>query len=105
MKRLRAGGHRRRPPGPHPRQAAGARCPTSNWWASSIPCRGARDKVAADCGTHWHLPTIASCSAAVDAAVIATPTRFHHGVALDFLKIGTPLLVEKPLAADLARGR
>ncbi len=36
----------------------------------------------------------------VDAAVIATPTKFHHRVALDFLEHGVPLLVEKPLAAN-----
>ena len=38
----------------------------------------------------------------VDAAVIATPTKFHHQVALDFLRRGTPLLIEKPLAASVA---
>lgn len=38
----------------------------------------------------------------VDAAIIATPTRFHHAVALDFLRQGTPLLIEKPLAACLS---
>jgi len=38
----------------------------------------------------------------VDAAVIATPTRHHHQVAMDFLEHGIPLLIEKPLAADLA---
>jgi predicted dehydrogenase len=51
---------------------------------------------------------------AVDAAVIAVPTAQHHAVAGDFLREGIPLLVEKPLAAnlpqaeelvDLARGK
>jgi predicted dehydrogenase len=36
----------------------------------------------------------------VDAAVIATPTRFHHAVALDFLARGIHVLVEKPLASQ-----
>ena len=65
------------------------------------PLATARDKAAADSGTvAWadHRPLLGL----VDGAVIATPTRFHHAVALDFLRTGTPLLVEKPLAATLA---
>jgi predicted dehydrogenase len=34
----------------------------------------------------------------VDAAVIAVPTSQHYAIAVDFLKQGIPLLVEKPLA-------
>jgi predicted dehydrogenase len=37
----------------------------------------------------------------VDAAVIAVPTTYHHGVAREFLHCGIPTLVEKPLAATL----
>ena len=65
------------------------------------PVAAAREKVAADVGTTpyaEHQPLLGK----VDGAVIATPTRFHHAVALDFLRQGTPLLIEKPLAADLA---
>jgi predicted dehydrogenase len=40
---------------------------------------------------------------AVDAAVIAAPTVQHHAVAVDFLRQGVPLLIEKPLTADLAQ--
>lgn len=36
----------------------------------------------------------------IDAAVIATPTSHHREVALDLLKNGVHLLVEKPLAAN-----
>ncbi len=64
------------------------------------PVAAAREKVAADCNTTAyadHRELLDRC----DAAVIATPTRFHHQVALDFLRRGTPLLVEKPLAAEL----
>ncbi|MGD9723457.1 MAG: Gfo/Idh/MocA family protein [Pirellulales bacterium] len=65
------------------------------------PVPAARERVAADCHTtpyadHHEL------LARVDAATIVTPTRYHHGVALDFLRAGKPLLIEKPLAADLA---
>ena len=38
----------------------------------------------------------------VDAAIVATPTRDHHAVALDLLNRGIHLLVEKPLASTLA---
>ncbi len=41
----------------------------------------------------------------VRAAVIAAPTMYHHAVARDFLLAGTHLLVEKPLAGDLAQAR
>jgi predicted dehydrogenase len=39
----------------------------------------------------------------VDAAVVVTPTTSHHAIASTFLSHGIPLLVEKPLAADLAQ--
>lgn len=41
-------------------------------------------------------------AARIDAAVIATPTRYHHRVALDLLRRGVHVLVEKPLAASVA---
>jgi predicted dehydrogenase len=65
------------------------------------PLAEARLKVAADCRTH-PCADYRELLGHVDAAVIATPTRFHHAVALDFLRAGTPLLVEKPLAANVA---
>jgi predicted dehydrogenase len=37
----------------------------------------------------------------VDAATVAVPTTFHAAVATEFLRHGIPLLVEKPLAANL----
>ncbi len=37
----------------------------------------------------------------IDAAVIATPTRLHHGVSLALLEHGIHLLVEKPLATSV----
>jgi predicted dehydrogenase len=41
----------------------------------------------------------------VRAAVIAVPTAYHHSVARDFLNAGVPLLVEKPLASNLAQAQ
>jgi predicted dehydrogenase len=39
----------------------------------------------------------------VDAAVVVVPTMQHHAVARAFLDAGKPVLVEKPLTADLAQ--
>ena len=65
------------------------------------PIAAARENVAAD---HGAVPFAdhRELIGRVEAAVIATPTRLHHAVALDFLRAGTPLLVEKPLAATVA---
>src|SRR4051812_42740955 len=60
------------------------------------------EAVAQRCGTRAfadHRPLLAS----VEAAVVAVPTAHHHAVARDFLDRGIPLLVEKPLADDLAQ--
>lgn len=37
----------------------------------------------------------------VDAAVIAAPTEFHHGLALDVIRAGLPLLIEKPVCPSV----
>ncbi|MCC7473953.1 MAG: Gfo/Idh/MocA family oxidoreductase [Pirellulales bacterium] len=34
----------------------------------------------------------------IEAAIIATPTTYHHAVGMELLSAGIPLLVEKPLA-------
>jgi predicted dehydrogenase len=39
----------------------------------------------------------------VDAAVIATPTEYHHGLAKQVIAAGLPLLVEKPVCPSLAQ--
>ncbi len=44
-------------------------------------------------------------TAAIDAAVICTPTLHHAEVALPLLARGVPCLVEKPLAATLEEAR
>lgn len=40
---------------------------------------------------------------AVDAVVIAAATHAHHGLAMQVIDAGLPLLVEKPIADDLIR--
>lgn len=39
----------------------------------------------------------------VEAAVIAAPTEYHHGLAQDVIAAGLPLLVEKPVCPSLAQ--
>jgi predicted dehydrogenase len=65
------------------------------------PLPANRDRLAAELHTaafSSHFPLIGE----IDAAVIATPTLLHHRVAVDLLKAGTHLLVEKPICATLA---
>jgi len=65
------------------------------------PVPAARDSAATEC----HAPAFADHSelaGRIDAAVVATPTRHHHAVALGLLRHNIPLLVEKPLCDNLA---
>src|SRR4051812_4580772 len=39
----------------------------------------------------------------VDAASIVVPTTYHQAVASEFLRRGLPVLIEKPLALDVAQ--
>jgi len=65
------------------------------------PLSEARDSVVAESGGAPYAD-YRQLIGRVDAAVIATPTCHHRAVAIDFLRHGTPLLVEKPLADSLA---
>ena len=38
----------------------------------------------------------------IDAAIVATPTRFHHAVGCELLRNGIHVLMEKPLAPNVA---
>lgn len=66
------------------------------------PIEASRNAVAAEnqtsaCASHHEL------FGKIDAAILATPTKFHHAVAVDLLKQGVHLLIEKPVtlcAAD-----
>jgi predicted dehydrogenase len=68
------------------------------------PNRAQAEAVAQRCGTR-------ACTehgeilGHVSAAVIAAPTAYHHSVARDFLAAGVALLVEKPLASNLAQAQ
>jgi predicted dehydrogenase len=60
------------------------------------------EAVALRCGTRAY-PDHKSLLGAVDAAVVAAPTAHHFAVARDFLGRGVPLLIEKPLTAELSQ--
>jgi predicted dehydrogenase len=65
------------------------------------PLPAARNRLAAECGTRA-LADYGPVLQELDAAVIAAPTRLHHKLALDLLRRGIHLLVEKPLSSTLA---
>ena len=60
------------------------------------------EAVAQRCGTRAFADYRALLPLA-DAAVIVVPTVHHHAVTTEFLRRGISVLVEKPLAADLAQ--
>lgn len=59
-----------------------------------------RDAIAREFNTvAWHDAEVLARQ--IDAAVIATPTRFHHAVAADLLRRDVHCLVEKPVTTTL----
>jgi len=59
-----------------------------------------RNRVAAECNTRA-LPNHRPLLGNIDAAVIASPTRLHHELAMDLLDSGIHLLIEKPICSTL----
>ncbi|TVR82946.1 MAG: gfo/Idh/MocA family oxidoreductase [Rhodospirillales bacterium] len=59
------------------------------------------ETVAAELGTRA-VPDYRSLVGAVDAVSVVVPTRDHHCIARAFLEGGAHVLVEKPIAGDLA---
>ncbi len=60
--------------------------------------------VADSCRCEW-TPDYRTLLGRVDAASIVVPTGMHADVAASFLRRSTPVLVEKPLAANTEEGR
>ncbi len=62
--------------------------------------------IAAKCGAKW-LPDYRALLASdmIDAVSVVVPTIAHWQVAGDFLRAGMPVLVEKPLAANVAQAQ
>lgn len=64
------------------------------------PLPNPRDALAAELQTAA-LTDHRSLIGRIDAAIIATPTRFHHAVARDLIRAGVHLLIEKPLTSTV----
>ena len=62
---------------------------------------GARNAVAQEANTRA-VADYRSLVGEIEAAIIATPTTYHHAVGMELLGCGIPLLVEKPLALTAA---
>src|ERR1700733_1205587 len=70
--------------------------------ADADPERAAQAAAEHNCLT---FATLGELEGNVDAAVVAVPTSLHSEVGCELLKSGIDLLVEKPIAADLASAR
>jgi predicted dehydrogenase len=66
------------------------------------PLPSARETVAQECET-WAFADYREIANRIDGAIVATPTKFHHQVAMDLLRRGVPLLVEKPMATSVGQ--
>jgi predicted dehydrogenase len=65
------------------------------------PIEEAAARVARECGTSA-FADVEQLTDQIDAAIVATPTRFHHAVGCKLLRRGIHVLMEKPLALNLA---
>lgn len=61
-------------------------------------------KVADECGTHY-FDDYRELLAQVDAVSIAVPTCHHYAVAVDCLRAGVHVLIEKPICDNTAHSR
>jgi predicted dehydrogenase len=68
------------------------------------PDASARDRIAKELGVAVYADH-SDLLGRTDAVSVATPTATHHAVALDFLKSGSHVLVEKPITATEAEAR
>ncbi len=68
------------------------------------PSAAARERIAAELRVPVHADHH-ELLGRVDAVSVATPTALHHPVALDFLRAGSHVLVEKPIAATAEEAR
>ena len=72
--------------------------------AVADPNESQAQSVATSCGCDW-TADYRTLLGRVDAVSIVVPTFLHRAVATDFLQHGIPVLVEKPLAGNVADGR
>src|SRR3954454_14140321 len=65
--------------------------------AIADPVEGARSAVAQEANTRA-VADYRELIGEIEAAIIATPTTYHHAVGMELLGCGLPLLIEKPIA-------
>ncbi len=82
----------------HARVVATSEATKLSWVAEPDQTRG--EQLAAKFTSQW-LPE--PDLAVVDAVIVAAPTQYHHRIATDVIEAGLPLLLEKPLADNLAQ--
>jgi predicted dehydrogenase len=70
--------------------------------AVADPVESSRTSVAQETGTRA-VADFRELIGQIDAAIIATPTTYHHAVGMDLLGHGLPLLIEKPIALTSAQ--
>jgi predicted dehydrogenase len=70
--------------------------------AVADPVEAARDSVAQEANTRA-VAGYRELIGEIDAAIIATPTTYHHSVAMELLDCGLPLLIEKPITVTSAQ--
>jgi predicted dehydrogenase len=83
----------------HARIASGLRDVTVTHVVDPEPDRARRLATAVDAQAAGDVATIVD---QIDAAVVAVPTDLHHDTAMELIKGGIHVLVEKPLAATIA---
>ncbi len=82
----------------HARVVATSASTELRWVAEPDQARG--EHLATRFGSRWLAePDLSD----VDAVIVAAPTQFHHGIATQVIESGLPLLLEKPLADNLAQ--
>ena len=70
--------------------------------AVADPVEASRTSVAQETGTRA-VADYRELIGEIEAAIIATPTTYHHAIGMELLGAGIPLLVEKPLALTAAQ--
>jgi predicted dehydrogenase len=65
--------------------------------AVADPVEAARTSVAQEASTRA-VADYRELIGQIEAAIVATPTTYHHAIGMELLNSGVPLLVEKPLA-------
>ncbi len=70
--------------------------------AVADPVEASRTSVAQEAGTRG-VADYRELIGEIEAAIVATPTTYHHAIGMELLGCGVPLLIEKPLALTAAQ--